>query len=57
MGGGGGIRYGLLFARLLSIVDPRTSHSECNDRLGLVVDDLGVNSLTFIFALQTLVRP
>ena len=48
---------GLLFARLLSVVDPRTSHSECNDPLGLVVDDSGVNSLTLTHALQALVRP
>ena len=34
--------FSLLF--LLSVVDPQTAHFDCDDRLGLVDDDSGINS-------------
>ena len=38
------ILYSLLFAVLLSVVDLQPTHFDCDDRLGLVVDDSGINS-------------
>ena len=41
----GGHLYSLLFALLLSVIDPRTAHFECSDPLGLVVDDSSFTSV------------
>ena len=44
MGGGRSILYSLLFALLLSVVNLQPAHFDSDDRLGLVVDDSGINS-------------
>lgn len=44
MGGGRSILYSFLFALLLSVVDLKPAHFDCDDRLGLVVDDSGINA-------------
>ena len=40
---GRSILYSLLLALLLSVVDLQPAHFDCDDRLGLVVDDSGIN--------------
>ena len=42
--GGRSILYSFLSAVLLSVVDLQPAHFDCDDRLGLVDDDSGINS-------------